>query len=262
MANDIDLGIVAQGPQGKSAYDIAVDNGFKGSEQEWLNTLKMGKGSKGDSAYQVAVNNGFKGTEQDWLNSLKGAAGQNGSTGKSAYQVAVENGFSGTERQWLTSLKGITGNNGAPGSDGKSAYQLAVDSGYKGTEQQWLASLKGDKGDKGDIGPAGADYMAWKIVNDVTDLNTLRTDGRYWLKGNMTNAPHDGWGYLFVDSANPIRILQRWVGDMGSDLYLRTWNDNSWTPWKKVTYGADINVISRANYDALADKSGLYIIQG
>lgn len=121
---------------------------------------------------------------------------------------------------------------------------------------------QGPKGDKGDPGPAGADYMAWKIINDVTDLNTLRTDGRYWLKGNMTNAPHDGWGYLFVDSADPIRILQRWVGDMGSDLYLRTWNDNSWTPWKKVTYGADINVISQTNYDALADKSGLYIIQG
>lgn len=125
-----------------------------------------------------------------------------------------------------------------------------------------LGSLQGPKEDKGDTGPAGVDYMAWKIINDVTDLNTLRTDGRYWLKGNMTNAPHDGWGYLFVDSADPIRILQRWVGDMGSDLYLRTWNDNSWTPWKKVTYGADINVISQANYDALADKSGLYIIQG
>ena len=30
------------------------------------------KGKDGDSAYQVAVKNGFKGTEQEWLNSLKG----------------------------------------------------------------------------------------------------------------------------------------------------------------------------------------------
>ena len=40
MANDIDLGIVAQGPQGKSAYDIAVDNGFSGTQQQWLASLK------------------------------------------------------------------------------------------------------------------------------------------------------------------------------------------------------------------------------
>ena len=158
----------------------------------------------------------------------------------------------------------MTGPQGVPGVQGKTGAAGATgpvgpkgDKGDKGD-----VGPQGPKGDKGDIGPAGTDYMAWKIVNDVTDLNTLRTDGRYWLKGNMTNAPHDGWGYLFVDSANPIRILQRWVGDLGSDLYLRTCNDNYWTPWKKVTYGADINVISRSNYDALADKSGLYIIQG
>lgn len=31
-------------------------------------------GDDGDSAYQVAVNNGFKGTEQEWLESLKGSS--------------------------------------------------------------------------------------------------------------------------------------------------------------------------------------------
>ncbi len=30
----------ADGFQGKSAYEIAVDNGFSGSEQEWLESLK------------------------------------------------------------------------------------------------------------------------------------------------------------------------------------------------------------------------------
>ena len=42
---------------------------------EWvLFTAKGEKGDKGetgDSAYQVAVNNGFKGTEQEWIDSLK-----------------------------------------------------------------------------------------------------------------------------------------------------------------------------------------------
>lgn len=35
-------------------------------------------GAQGDSAYQVAINNGFIGTEQEWLDSLKGPSGNGG----------------------------------------------------------------------------------------------------------------------------------------------------------------------------------------
>lgn len=75
----------------------------------------------GASAYQVAVNNGFVGTEADWLLSLKGADGvdgidgvdgtngADGVDGLSAYQVALANGFVGTEEEWLLSLKGDDG---------------------------------------------------------------------------------------------------------------------------------------------------------
>ena len=33
---------------GRSAYQTAVDNGFNGTEIEWLETLKGGKGDRGD----------------------------------------------------------------------------------------------------------------------------------------------------------------------------------------------------------------------
>jgi hypothetical protein len=33
---------------GKSAYDIAVDNGFEGTEQEWLASLKGPQGIQGE----------------------------------------------------------------------------------------------------------------------------------------------------------------------------------------------------------------------
>lgn len=32
--------ILLQGPPGKSAYQVAVEQGFEGSEAEWLETLK------------------------------------------------------------------------------------------------------------------------------------------------------------------------------------------------------------------------------
>lgn len=35
------------GPEGASAYEVAVANGFKGSETEWLATLKGEKGADG-----------------------------------------------------------------------------------------------------------------------------------------------------------------------------------------------------------------------
>ncbi len=53
------------------------------------------------NAYDIAVKNGFVGTEQEWLNSLHGANGKDGEDGASlriedVYQAAVENGYEGT----------------------------------------------------------------------------------------------------------------------------------------------------------------------
>lgn len=54
----------------------------------------------GDSAYQLAVNNGFTGTEKEWLSSLKGDPGTPGTDGKTAYQYAVDGGYTGTEAEF------------------------------------------------------------------------------------------------------------------------------------------------------------------
>ena len=82
-----------------------------------------GTGADGKSAYEIAVENGFVGTEQDWLDSLVGPIGPQGPQGDpgldglSAYEVAVENGFIGTEQDWLDSLVGPQGPAGADGAD-------------------------------------------------------------------------------------------------------------------------------------------------
>jgi len=62
-------------------------------------------GANGKSAYELAVDNGFEGTEEEWLASLKGEDGVIGSDGASAYEIAVDNGFEGTEEEWLASLR-------------------------------------------------------------------------------------------------------------------------------------------------------------
>ena len=53
----IDLSSI-EGKNGKSAYDIAVANGFKGTESEWLASLKGAKGDKGDKGERGASGDG------------------------------------------------------------------------------------------------------------------------------------------------------------------------------------------------------------
>lgn len=61
------------------------------------------------SAYDIAVKNGFVGTEQEWLASLRGKDGQDGEdapviTIQDLYEEAVKNGFTGTYLEFCQSL--------------------------------------------------------------------------------------------------------------------------------------------------------------
>ena len=47
---------------------------------KWREYTSSGSGTAGKSAYEIAVDNGFVGTETEWLESLKGADGTNGAT--------------------------------------------------------------------------------------------------------------------------------------------------------------------------------------
>lgn len=73
-----------------SAYDVAVKNGFVGTESEWIDSLN------GKSAYEVAVEGGFTGTESEWLSSLIGPQGPQGTSGFAYPQVAALPDFSYT----------------------------------------------------------------------------------------------------------------------------------------------------------------------
>ena len=76
------------------------------------------KGQDGRSAYQVAVDNGFSGTEQEWLNSLQGdqgPAGRDGIDGKDG--APGRDGINGQDG--APGRDGIDGKDGAPGPEGK-----------------------------------------------------------------------------------------------------------------------------------------------
>ena len=65
-----------------------------------LGVLTFGGVACGESvtAYEIAVQNGFRGTEAEWLRSLRGADGEDGEDldATKLYQAAVENGYEGS----------------------------------------------------------------------------------------------------------------------------------------------------------------------
>lgn len=166
-----------QGPQGEQG-----PQGIQGVPGEQGPQGETGAaGADGDSAYDIAVAEGFVGTEAEWLDSLVGAQGPQGETGEtgaagpdglSAYEVAViEGGFIGSEVEWLASLVGEQGDPGAAGPEGDSAYQVAVDNGFVGTQEEWLATLVGPEGPQGVPGEVQfVDLAAVATSGDYADL--------------------------------------------------------------------------------------------
>ena len=112
------------GADGKSAYQIAVDNGYPGTEQAWLASLKGDKGDTGEpGATGEKGEPGEKGDTgaagKDGRDGTDGAAGRDGVNGASAYEIAVQHGYSGSETAWLESLHGADGAKGDAGASGK-----------------------------------------------------------------------------------------------------------------------------------------------
>ena len=90
---------------GKSAYAIAVAHGFRGTEQEWLNSLQGVQGPQGEPGPKGEPFR-YEDFTPEQLEALKGPKGDKGEDGLSAFQIAQLNGFQGEDVEWLKSLKG------------------------------------------------------------------------------------------------------------------------------------------------------------
>lgn len=118
--------------------------------------LTTGGGTAGASAYDIAVSNGFEGTETEWLESLKGETGPQGSQGEKG--ETGEQGPQGekgdTGAQGPQGEKGEAGAQGPQGEKGETGEQGPQ--GEKGeTGAQGPQGEKGEKGDTGAQGPQG-----------------------------------------------------------------------------------------------------------
>lgn len=153
----------SQGPQG-----VQGEPGPKGDTGD--------TGADGKSAYQVAVDNGFEGTESAWLASLVGATGATGPAGPQGEKG--DTGDTGPQGiQGIQGPKGDTGN-GIASTSYDANGNLTIT--YTNGNTDGPFAVKGAKGDKGDTGatgpqgPQGASYVL--TGTDKSDIAALTLD--------------------------------------------------------------------------------------
>lgn len=143
-------------------------------------------GKQGRSAYQVAVDNGFIGTEEEWLTSLIGPIGPDA--------IPVEIRATDTYIQWkyinditwtnIIALSALIGPQGIKGNEiqlrtNETHIQWKYDNEEEWTnlialsELQGPQGLKGDKGDKGDTGSIGPKGDTGEKGNDGTSFTII-----------------------------------------------------------------------------------------
>ena len=169
------------GQDGKSAYDIAVDNGFEGTEQEWLASLKGEDGQQGQEG--PAGQDGAPG--RDGINGQDGAPGQDGHTpiitatkSNGVTTIKSDGTTIATINDGTNGTNGQNGQDGAPGQDGHSPVVTASKSGNTTTiyvDGTSIATIEdGQDGQNGTNGTNGS--------NGVTPH--IDSTSKHWMIGS------------------------------------------------------------------------------
>ena len=161
--DEVDQALITHtGPEGKSAYRVAVDNGFVGTEQEWLASLVGPEGPRGQ----------------------RGQTGERGPAGVTGAEVSVSES-TGTPHAEITVINGI--------------LSLVLD-GLKGeTGPQGSIGPQGPAGATGERGPAGVTSAEVTVLNSsgtpaasATVVNGVLKIVISGIKGDQGNSGYSG----------------------------------------------------------------------
>lgn len=182
------------GPRGKSAYEVAVKNGFEGTEQEWLDSLRLAP--KGDDGFSPTIVENANNTEDNYKLDIttesssyttpnlkgrqgvqglqgvkgekgeKGDVGQTGATGADGVSPTVTENAANSDTTYKLDIVDITGTHTTPNLIGRQGAQ-----GLKGDKGE-----TGEKGEQGIQGNPGADG-----VSPLVTTNTANTEDIYKL---------------------------------------------------------------------------------
>lgn len=169
----------------KSAYEIAVENGFTGTEADWLKSLQGADGSDGadldiEEVYAAAVENGYEGSFLEFLKEyLSADVSENNDTDAIAHNmmsvVSVYSGFRETKKTASWPFGGTVTTTSLVWAAGSGViYDLNKEAGnaYVITNFHVIYDAESDNGI--------ADYIYLSLYGGITNINTStgeNTDG-------------------------------------------------------------------------------------
>lgn len=179
------LNIGSTSENGKSAFEIAVENGFVGTEIEWLNSLKGNDGKDGDNGTngtngQDGKDFKFSDFTPSQLNDLKVKGDPFTFQDLTPAQVLLMKGKDGVNgSDGVNGTNGKDGKDGVNGTNGKSAFELWKEENPSGTYNDF----KNDIIRKKSISILENYTKSSNVLSEVTDLNfNLQSGKNYRIK--------------------------------------------------------------------------------
>lgn len=208
------------------------------------------RGQDGKSAYEIAVANGYDGNESQWLASLKGrdgSPGRDGRNGLSAYELADGELLFGTVGKWLESLKGAKGDTGPKGADGRdgvgipqkltlSGNTLTLSDGGGSVTLPNQPATNAPTGQANEYEIHGTGMPNGKVTAPVgtTYVDTAATNGALkWIK--RTGTDNQGWEVLTGDTGWRTLTIASKLG--ASYLKVRRKNDTVMYQFGGLSWG-------------------------
>ena len=187
-----------KGTDGKSAYQIAVEQGYQGSESDWLSSLKGDKGEKGDTG-------------------LQGERGEKGETGQQGEQGPMgEKGDPGDRGlQGVPGEKGEKGDAGVAGKDGFSPIANVVKDGsvitITITDKNGTTTVTLTEGAAADLTPYAKVTYVDEKVQELSDSLTYILQEHTLSITHLEDKSHTHENQSALDQITAAKIAQ-WDG--------------------------------------------------
>ena len=176
-----------KGEKGSSAYEVAVEEGFDGTVEEWLISLRGERGLKGDPFT-------FEDFTDEQLELLKGPKGDTGKQGPQGTpgKAFTFDDFTTEQLETLRGPQGIQGPKGDPGTPG-------------------AVGIQGPKGDTGEKGEKGDPFRISETYESVEDMMnngpTDLEDGDWALISSDPATEENGYVYVYNTRKGQFKFL-------------------------------------------------------
>ena len=167
---------------------VAGNDGKNGT-----NGINGANGEDGLSAYQVAVQNGFVGTQPQWIASLKGAKGDSGTNGNNGWSPNFRLVSSGDDSV-LELFEWIGGTGTKPTTTGYLSGTGIVSNILNATNIRGLQGVRGIQGVKGETGESGVSAGKISSIKYNDDLSILVTNTDASTVTSSLPPKKQGWG--------------------------------------------------------------------